>query len=80
MWIPQLLASLRRIEFHTISLNILQKISTTYPQALHYPLRAFIAETDLLLFQQNQQQKARADTNATNGNIKYIQYIKWYIY
>lgn len=67
MWIPQLLASLRRIEFHSSALTILQKIATTFPQALHYPLRAFIAETELLLFQ-SQQHKARSEAaNAANG-------------
>ncbi len=28
----------------------MQKLATAYPQAVHYPLRSFIAETDLLLY------------------------------
>jgi hypothetical protein len=71
MWIPQLLASLRRVEFHASALQILQKIATTFPQALHYPLRAFIAETELLLYQ-CQTHKNRADAGKDTGLFSFL--------
>jgi hypothetical protein len=68
MWIPQLLASLRRHEFQGIAINILQKIASTFPQALHYSLRAFIAEIDLLLQYQTHKNRGGANTaEAPNG-------------
>eukprot|EP00026_Physarum_polycephalum_P000015 Phypoly_transcript_00015.p1 GENE.Phypoly_transcript_00015~~Phypoly_transcript_00015.p1 ORF type:complete len:3639 (+),score=586.09 Phypoly_transcript_00015:159-11075(+) len=71
MWIPQLLASLRRHEFQNIAISILQKIASTFPQALHYPLRAFIAEIDLLLqYQTHKNRNAASSGNpeTPNGN------------
>jgi transformation/transcription domain-associated protein len=67
MWIPQLLASLRRHEFQNTAISILQKIAATFPQALHYPLRAFIAEIDLLLQYQTHKNRGNANNSEANG-------------